>query len=389
MRLWHVFVKSMREMRRDWLTLGLTLVFAPFFVLLYWVFTHGGSTTYTILVLNQDSGAQRASGEPFQAGEDVIRAIATSTYADGKPLLVVKRVGNEAEMTRLLRDRAATAFVLIPEDFSRAILAAQNGDHSIHSRVTFGGDLTNPYYVLGAILATKAVDGYVVQATGLQPQIEYVEQPLGASAARTEFENYVPGILILAVILLVFQAAITVAREVEAGTLRRLQVTPLTAFDFLGGVTVALMIVGVAGLILTFATSLALGFRSQGPVWVAIVVGAITSLSVIGVGLITACFSRSVSQAFVIANFPLAFFMFFTGASFPIPAVTLFTIVGRPINLYELLPPTHAVVALNKVLVQGAGLRDVAYELCALTVLSVVYFAIGVWLFNRMHLHRG
>jgi ABC-2 type transport system permease protein len=389
MRLWYVLVKSMREMRRDWLTLGLTLVFAPFFVLLYWVFTHGGSTTYTILVLNQDSGAQRASGESFQAGEQVVRAIGAITYADGKPLLVVKRVGNDAEMTRLLRDRAATAFVLIPEDFSRTILAVQSGDHSAHSRVTFGGDLTNPYYVLGAILATKAVDGYVAQATGLQPQIEYVEQPLGASAARTEFENYVPGILILAVILLIFQAAMAVAREVEAGTLRRLQVTPLTAFDYLGGVTVALMIVGVAGLILTFATSLALGFHSQGPVWVAILVGAITSLSVIGVGLITACFSRSVSQAFVIANFPLAFFMFFTGAIFPIPAVTLFTIAGRPLNLYELLPPTHAVVALNKILVLGAGVREVSYELCALTVLSVVYFAIGVWLFNRMHLHRG
>jgi hypothetical protein len=43
-------------------------------------------------------------------------------------------------------------------------------------------------------------------------------------------------------------------------------------------------------------------------------------------------------------------------------------------------------VALNKVLTMGAGLGDVIYELAALLILSVVYFAAGVWLFSRTHL---
>ena len=56
--------------------------------------------------------------------------------------------------------------------------------------------------------------------------------------------------------------------------------------------------------------------------------------------------------------------------------------------LMALLEP-HAettVVALNKVLTMGAGLGDVMYELAALLILSVVYFAVGVWLFSRTHL---
>jgi hypothetical protein len=66
--------------------------------------------------------------------------------------------------------------------------------------------------------------------------------------------------------------------------------------------------------------------------------------------------------------------------------MTLFTIAGRAIGPYDILPPTHAVVALNKILTLGASLGDVAYELTALVVLSVLYFVAGAWLFQRMHL---
>ena len=85
----------------------------------------------------------------------------------------------------------------------------------------------------------------------------------------------------------------------------------------------------------------------------------------------------------MIANFPLGALMFLSGAIFPLPKVVLLTIGGLEIGLYDLLPPTHAVVALNKVLTLGAGLGQVAYELTALLILSVAYFAIGVWLFQR------
>jgi ABC-type Fe3+/spermidine/putrescine transport system ATPase subunit len=129
-----------------------------------------------------------------------------------------------------------------------------------------------------------------------------------------------------------------------------------------------------------------LGFRSQGPLWLAVVIGAVTSLSMIGAGLVIACFSRTATQAFLIANFPLALFMFFSGAMFPAPRMGLFTLAGRSIGLYDILPPTHAVSALNKVLTMGSGPAGVAYELSALLALSLLYFFTGVWLFKRIHL---
>jgi ABC-type multidrug transport system permease subunit len=71
---------------------------------------------------------------------------------------------------------------------------------------------------------------------------------------------------------------------------------------------------------------------------------------------------------------------------FPIPRTTLFTVTGHGISPFDVLPPTHAVIALNKVLTLGAGLQDVLWEFAALVMLSAAYFAAGVWLFKRLRM---
>jgi hypothetical protein len=62
MRLLTVFRKTLREMWRDKWMLGLTLAFTPFFVLLYWLWFQGGSTTYKVIVINQDRPIRLADG---------------------------------------------------------------------------------------------------------------------------------------------------------------------------------------------------------------------------------------------------------------------------------------------------------------------------------------
>lgn len=381
-----VFRKTLREMSREVWMLALTLAFAPFFVLLYWLILSGGSTTYTILTIDNDAGFQLADGTTFHAGREVVSALTSVTYANDQPLLKTRAVANLTEAEPLLRDHTAAAYIIIPENFSETLARLQSGDRSATTLITFGGDVSNPYYMVGVNLSLTAIDDYVMKATGQSPLIGYKEEALGASLARTEFETYVPGTLIFAVILLIFLAAMTVAREIETGTLRRLQLTPMGSLDYLGGVTAALVLVGTAAFALAFVCALVVGFRSQGSVWAALLVGAVTCLSVIGLGMVVASFTRTVSQAFIVANFPMAMMMFFSGVIYPLPKIVLFTLGGHEVGLYDILPPTHAVVALNKILSLGAGLGQVTYELSALVILSAIYFAVGVWLFKRFHL---
>ena len=79
MKFLAVFRKTLLEMSRDKWMLGLTPAFAPFFVLLYWLITAGGSTTYTILTINNDKGIQLADGTMFNAGLEAVSALTGKT----------------------------------------------------------------------------------------------------------------------------------------------------------------------------------------------------------------------------------------------------------------------------------------------------------------------
>jgi len=396
-RLLSIFRKTLREQSRDLWLLALSLVAAPFFVVLYWLLFVGGSTAYGVLVLNADRGAALADGTVFSAGAELVAGLEKVTYASGSPLLRVRRASDLESAKATLANRDAALLLVLPEDFSEGILVARTRatppgspapDPPAAPTVTFIGDLTSAAYAVSSVLTLATLDEYLRAATGQTRPVELAEEPLGASGVRTEFETYVPGLLILSVTLLIFLAAMTVAREVETGAVRRLRVTPMTSFDLLAGISLNQVLVGVTAVLLTFGTAYLFGFRSQGPLWVAVLVGAVTTLSVVGLGLVVAAFSRGVTDAFVIGNFPLIFLMFFSGAIYPLPRTALFTLGGHAVAIYDFIPATHAVVALNKVLTLGAGLGQVAYELIALVVLSAVYFAAGVWLFQRRHLRR-
>ena len=78
--------------------------------------------------------------------------------------------------------------------------------------------------------------------------------------------------------------------------------------------------------------------------------------------------------------------MFFSGAVYPIPRILLAQVGGIKISIYDIFPPTHAVVALNKILTLGAGVQEIGYEIISLIILSLIYFSIGIWLFSRRHM---
>jgi ABC-2 type transport system permease protein len=66
----------------------------------------------------------------------------------------------------------------------------------------------------------------------------------------------------------------------------------------------------------------------------------------------------------------------------------VFTLAGHPICLFDLFPATHGFLALQQVLCYGAGLRDIAFRLGATLVLSLLYFAVGVVVFQRVQMRN-
>ncbi len=377
MKILKISWKSIKEQARDFVTLGLSLMIGPFFVLLYWLTIPSGSTTYGVVVENLDLGLQ---------GAKAVQVLEELSYPSGDRLLDISQISDRNRAESLLRDRDAEVLLVIPEDFSETILRVSRGEKTNPAEITLIGDLANPYYAVGAVMAGSVLDEFVQTQTGEIRSIEYNEIALGASAARSEFDLYVPGILIVSVVMLVFIVSMTITYEVEAGTIRRLQMTAMKTSDLLIGLSLPTVLLGMVSLLITLLIAIALGFHNQGSVLLVLLIGGITAIAVVGVGLIVAAFSKSVSQAFIIANFPLIFFMFFSGGVYPIPRILIGQVAGIKISIYDIIPPTHAVMALNKILSLGSGIDDVLYELISLVFLSLLYYGLGIWLFRRRHM---
>jgi ABC-2 type transport system permease protein len=115
-------------------------------------------------------------------------------------------------------------------------------------------------------------------------------------------------------------------------------------------------------------------------------VGLLSSLSIMAISLLVAAFLRTIFDLLTIGCFPFFILMFFSGGMFPLPPLRLFTIGSRLVSINDFLPTTHTISALGKVLNHEAGLGDIAFELGAILVLTVVFFAAGAWLFSRRHM---
>jgi len=208
----------------------------------------------------------------------------------------------------------------------------------------------------------------------------------GSTASLTDFDLYVPGLLVLSLMLLMFTAAGTLIREKDKGTLIRLRLSRMRVVEWLTAVSATQLLMGLLALGLTYLTAMAVGYRAQGSVLILLLVGALTSLSMMAFSILVAAFLRTVFDLVTVGCFPFFILMFFSGGMFPLPGVTLFNVGGHAIELNEILPTTHAIAALNRVLSYDAGLGDIGYELTAVLVLTVIFYALGTWVFTRRHL---
>jgi len=109
-------------------------------------------------------------------------------------------------------------------------------------------------------------------------------------------------------------------------------------------------------------------------VWAFVTLGTITFAAF---GLIVASVTNTMQETQVINNLIWSVFLFFSGATFPLPVLP-----GSIQYLADYLPSTYLVTGFQRVLVRGATLRQVGAELLALAGGSAVAFAISMQLFR-------
>lgn len=363
MKTWVVARKTLIELRREPLLLALVIL-AP--LAFQTINAIGYATpflvTYRILAISLDP-----------RGEALIEAIRAQRYPDGRPAFDVARTADRDAAEQALREQSAAALIVIsPPAPGQAAL-----------NVSLRGNAVSMNFIRASTLLNSLIKRHAARAAGRPEIVRIVEQPLADAGPQSFFDAYTPGMIVFGILLIIPQTAMLVAREVRWRTLHRLRISRLRAWELLGGVSLAQMVVAVIQVILILVCALALGFHNHGSVWIAILVGLVLSFSSIGLGLIVACFVNDDSQAINVGSTATMLQVWLSGAFFPMPPLTVFTIAGRQVGLFDVLAATHGMTALQQVLCYGAGLETIAFRLGAATLLSCLYFAAGVIIFRQ------
>ena len=354
--------KSLLEMLRELQLLALTLLVPAAFVMITAV-GYGDVQklpTYTVLVLDQ-SGRQ---------AEAYIQQLIDQRYANGRPLFDLKTVASLPAAEELLKAQKA------------ALLLTFNRDSQGNVTRTVRGDATSLAFITGSTALEEALQPQAEKLAGLAPVVALDVEPLGQYAPQTEFDAYAPGMMVFAILLLIPQTAMLVGRELRWGTLRRLQLSTLKTWELFLGIALAQAVVAVVQVVVMFLTALLMGYHAQGSLLAAILIGLLLSAGSIGMGLVLACFISNDSEALNTGGTVSMLQVFLSGAFFAINGPAMFKIGNHAVGLFDLLPATHAMQALQQVLTGGASLPQVGFRLTATAVLSVLYFMLGVVIFE-------
>ena len=379
--IWPIFIKSVKEQLRNIWILILTVSMAPFFVFVYFLINEASQPHYSVLIVNLDQGTV-VQGENINLGNKLLPEF--KMYIDGveNSPLSIRSAGSREIAVKQIETRKADVLVVIPANFSRSVLAVPPRAPELE----IVGNLTSPGYLISAVWLGELFNDFMTRQTGQERLFVVQETALGISGQVDEFELWMPGILILSIIMLMFSATIAIIVEVDQGTILRLKLSGMRAWQFLVGVGSSQVIVGIIAIFLTLAAATTLGFEMRGSFWSFLLITVLASISMIAFSLILAAVTRSVTDVLVVGNFPLFLFMFFSGAAFPISPQAWFYLGDYGVSWQTLMSAAPAISALQKISIMGVGLTGVGGELLALAVMTVIYFVIGLWGFQRRHL---
>ncbi len=389
MRLIGLLRKTLVENLRDWKILIMTLTFAPFFtVLMYFYFESADRAPYRVVVVNHDEGTTAADGHPINTGQDLISELTNARHADGTQVLRMLPAGETVAARERVASGSADLMIEIPREFSQTLQEHRQREATRSVSVSTYGDPTNPQYLAAAAWCDAIVYLFASTQADLPNPVEFDVQTIASDRTLSDFDLYVPGLLALALIMLMFTAAASLIKEKDKGTLVRLRMSNMTTFEWLTAVTLIQVVLGLLAVALTLETAIALGYEPSGSLIAMTLVTVLSCIAIVAVSVVVAAWLRTIFDLMTIGSFPFFILMFFSGGMFPLPHVRVLEIAGRSLDANDVLPTTHSIAAFDKILNQGARLGELTFEMGAIAILSAGFFAVGAWLFVKRHM-RG
>ncbi|MBM2813379.1 MAG: transporter permease [Ignavibacteria bacterium] len=378
MKLYACFIKTLKENLRDWKIIIMAIVFSPFFVyIMYLYYQNTDSTGYKVLINNKETNGKYSN--------ELVGQIEKVTTPEGKPILNIRKETDSNAAKKMIKNKDADIYVTIPYDFSNSLDKYLETRTGLLSPIISFGDQSNVKYFMAASMVDYTAYNYVAMRAGIQLPLNIKYESSISGKRVSDFDLYVPALLVLSMILILFTTGASIIREVERDTISRLSLSNLKSFEFMTAITLNQIIIGIACLLLTLFSALTVGYKSNGSVWLLLLIAAVTSFSVISIGIITTYFIKNMFGLLTLGCFPFFILMFFSDCFMPLPKINMIQIFGNNLYVNDLLPTATATRALNKILNYNSTFSEISFEFCWIVFLSIIYYITGILLFKKKY----
>ena len=200
----------------------------------------------------------------------------------------------------------------------------------------------------------------------------------GWGPERSVFEHMVPGLFAYSGILTIFTVASSVTGDRDNGLQRRMNTTPITSGEVIGGQMLSYTIIPLIQTAIILITALLIGFRPNitvAGIALVFVFSIILSFCSVGLGLITATIAKDARAAGSLA------FIFIV----PQQMFGSFIYMGEATKVIGYAMPSQYVTDALYRIFYGTTLTDVNIwiDLIVIVIISIIIYVIGLKLYDK------
>ncbi len=371
-----------------------------------------GNTTIPIGIINSDLGLPaniQKTLKPLGVIEEgdfssqLLSIMEEVTFQDNETKIFSMQQYSDVDQAQIdLEKQKIHALVIIPEMFSLAMAASyravfenqlptidfSNFPKNVTAEVLVKGDQQLVDFSITSQVMDKIISRF---STFDQEPITYVQLTVDgdlSSQGLTVFDVIIPGLLVFAILSNLGTVASISLSDVNTGMLARLRLTKMKGYEYLLGLVFSQVLLSLIQVPIMFGAAFLFGFPITVAILYAFIFAAILSLSVSGIGILVAAFSKDSSAAgalSAIVGTPMAFL---AGAFFNVPNPVLIPqgIIGpEPFRIFDILPATPAITAMRLILISGREFSEVWFYLLLLIIDSSIFLALGVYFYVKRH----
>ena len=358
-----VLLKEFIQMRRDRVTFAM-MIGLPIVQLLLFGFAINSDPRHlpTLVEMGDDGPRVRA----------ILSGMSVSGYFDFTGTVQGVDAGEAA-----LRRGDANFVVVIPDGFERDVV------RGLQPSILISADASDPSAVGGALAAMEGIVAGAISEVLIGPLAGPTPTPPPFSViAHREYNpegrtstNIVPGLLaIILSMTMVMITAVAIVKERERGTMEMLIATPVGPLEVMLGKILPYVLVGyVQTLVFVVAASILFHVPFEGSVWAFFIGFNLFILDNLALGFLISTAARNQMQAMQLSFFTILPSVLLSGFVFPFAGMP-----GWAQALGTMVPATHFITLVRKVMLKGAVSHDVTGQFVALAVILAVISVVAM-----------